>query len=67
MQTLNNLKRMFTLTREALIYIEKYQRIYKRVLKEAKKRDNDSYVIVSGQNKSHVATNKQRNWQSSRK
>ena len=32
--------------REALIYIEKYQRIYKRVLKEAKKRD-DRYVRQS--------------------
>ena len=37
MQILNNLKRTFTLTREALIYIEKYQRMYQRVLKEAKK------------------------------
>jgi hypothetical protein len=36
MQILNNLKRTFTLTREALIYIEKYQRICKRVLKETK-------------------------------
>jgi len=36
MQTLNNLKRTFTLTREDLIYIENYQRIYKRVLREAK-------------------------------
>jgi hypothetical protein len=47
MQTLNNLKRTATLTREALIYIEKYQRIYKRVLKEAKKRDNNRYIIES--------------------
>jgi hypothetical protein len=38
MQILNNLKRTFTLIGEALIYIEKYQRIYKRVLKEAKKK-----------------------------
>jgi hypothetical protein len=37
MQTLNNLKRTFTLTREDLIYIENYQRVYKRVLREAKK------------------------------
>jgi len=37
MQTLNNLKRTFTLTREDLIDIENYQRIYKRVLREAKK------------------------------
>jgi hypothetical protein len=58
MQILNNLKRTFTLTREALIYIEKYQRIYNRVLKEAKKkrerererereRNNDRYGIES--------------------
>ena len=38
---------MFTLKREALIYIEKYQSIYKRVLKEAKTRYNDRYVIES--------------------
>jgi len=38
MQTVNNLKRTFTLTGEALMYIEKYQRIYKRVLMEAKKK-----------------------------
>jgi len=47
MKTLNNLKRTFTLTREDLIYIENYQRIYKKVLREAKKRENDSYVIES--------------------
>ena len=41
---LNNLKRRFTLTSEVSGYIEKYQSIYKRVLKEAKKRDNDRYV-----------------------
>jgi len=33
--------------REAVTYIEKYQRIYKRVLREAKKRDNDRYVRES--------------------
>ena len=33
--------------REDRIYIENYQRIYKRVLKEAKKRDNDRHVIES--------------------
>ena len=32
---------------EAVIYIEKYQRIYKRVLREAKKRVNDRYVRES--------------------
>ena len=47
MQTLNNLKRTFTLTREDLIYIENYQRLYKRVLREDKKQENDRYVIES--------------------
>jgi hypothetical protein len=47
MQTLINLKTTFTLTRKDLIYIENYQRMYKRVLKEAKKRGNDRYAIES--------------------
>jgi hypothetical protein len=47
LQTLNNLKRTVTLTDEALVYIANYQRICKRVLKEAKKRENDRYVIES--------------------
>jgi hypothetical protein len=47
LQTLNNLKRTVTLTDEALVYIAHYQRIYKRVLTEAKKRDNDRYIIES--------------------
>ena len=47
MQTLNNLKRSFTLTREDLIYIGNYQRVYKIVLREAKKQENDMYVIES--------------------
>jgi hypothetical protein len=47
MQTLNNLKRTFTLRREALIYTEKYKKMYKRVLREAKKRDNDRYLRES--------------------
>jgi len=34
MQTLKNLKRTFTLTREDLIYIQNYQRIYKRVIQD---------------------------------
>jgi hypothetical protein len=37
MQTLNNLKRTFSLMREDLIYIENCQRINKKVLREAKK------------------------------
>jgi hypothetical protein len=56
LQTLNNLKRRVTLKDEALIYIVNYQRIYKSV-KGNQKRDNDRYIAVSGQAKSHVATN----------
>jgi len=34
--------------REDLIYIKNYQRMYKRILREAKKKkDNDRYVIES--------------------
>jgi len=47
LQTLNNLKRTVTLTDEALIYITNYQRIHKRVLREAKKSNNDRYVTES--------------------
>jgi hypothetical protein len=43
-QTLNNLKRTFTLIRKDKIYIETYQRIYKRVLRGARKRENDKCV-----------------------
>jgi hypothetical protein len=32
---------------EALIYIANYQKIYKRVLREGKKRDHDRYVRES--------------------
>ena len=47
MKVLIKLKRTFNLRREELAYIKKYQRIYKGVLKEAKRRDNDRFVIVS--------------------
>jgi hypothetical protein len=42
MQILNNLKSTFTLMMEALIYIKKYQRLYKRILKEAKKKNRET-------------------------
>ena len=41
------MKRKFTLTREAVDYIKIYQKIYKGVLREAKKKDNDRYVMES--------------------
>jgi hypothetical protein len=47
MQTLNNRKRTFTLMREDLIYIENYRRVYKRVLRETKKRENDRHIVES--------------------
>jgi hypothetical protein len=57
MQTLNNLERTVTLTDEALVSIANYQRIYKRVSKEAKKRENDRYVIESANRPKSTATN----------
>jgi hypothetical protein len=47
LQTLNNLKRTVTLTDESFIYIANYQRIYKRMSREAKIRDNDRYIAES--------------------
>jgi hypothetical protein len=46
-KVLNNLKRIYTLRREDLNYITEYQRIDTKLLKEAKKRDNDRFVIES--------------------
>jgi hypothetical protein len=46
-KVLNKLKRMHTLRSEDLNYITEYQRIYKKILKEAKKKDNDKFVIES--------------------
>lgn len=39
MKMLNNLKRRLTLTEETLEYIKKYRTIYKRVIREAKKKE----------------------------
>jgi len=44
MQAINDMKRIFTLTREDQMYKENYQKIYKRVLREAKKGENDRNV-----------------------
>jgi hypothetical protein len=44
MQFLNGLKKNTNCTREPQDYINRYQVIYKRVIKEAKKRENNKYV-----------------------
>jgi len=41
MKILNNLKRRFTLTSEALEYIKNYQKIYKSIKGSYKKRGNE--------------------------
>jgi hypothetical protein len=41
MRFLNNLKQRISLSTETLNYINRYQRIYKMVVLEAKKRHND--------------------------
>ena len=47
MNILNHLKKTYTLKKRDLAYINKYQREYKKILKEAKKRDNDRFVMES--------------------
>ena len=61
MKVLIKLKRTFNLRREELAYIKKYQRIYKGVLRKQKEETMIVHYRVKGQNKSHVAGNKQRN------
>ena len=46
MQTLNNLKNIHPHEGGSNLYIN-YQKVYKRVLREAKKLENDRYVIES--------------------
>ena len=41
---LHSLKKKYNLSREAQTYIKKYQFIYKKFLKEAKKTENDRLV-----------------------
>jgi hypothetical protein len=45
MRLLNGLRKQQNLSREMQDYIKRYQIIYKRVVKEAKRRDNDMYVL----------------------
>ena len=45
MQALNSLTRNFTFKWETLEYVIKYKRIYKTVVREAKIRDNNRYVL----------------------
>ena len=45
MRFLNMLKKQPNLTEDAKMYIAKYKIIYKRVIREAKRRENDEYVL----------------------
>jgi hypothetical protein len=47
MKLLNKLKHKMCLSRDALFYIKRYHRIYKRVISEAKKRHNDKQIICA--------------------
>jgi hypothetical protein len=47
MRLLNNLKQKMPLSRDTLIYINRYHRIYKRVISEAKKRHNDKQIVCA--------------------
>ena len=45
MHFLNNLRKNTNLTTDTKDNITRYQVIYKRVIREAKKRENDKYVL----------------------
>jgi hypothetical protein len=53
MRWLNNLQKKTNLTGEEQDYIHRYRMIYKRVLKEAKKRENDRH-IANAKNKTRA-------------
>jgi hypothetical protein len=41
----NVLRKQYSLSREMQVYIKRYQIIYKRVIKEAKRRENNKYDL----------------------
>jgi hypothetical protein len=45
MRVLNGLRKEYNLTREMQEYMKRYQIIYKRVIKKAKRRENDKYIF----------------------
>jgi malate/lactate dehydrogenase len=45
MRLLNNLKHKMSLSRDTLIYINRYHRIYKQVISDANKRHNDKQIV----------------------
>ena len=53
MKHLNHIRRTFSLSQKDLEYIKKYQSIYKKIIREVKKRGYDRY-IASASNKSRA-------------
>jgi len=51
MRLLNSLNKQPNLTEHTKLYIARYKTLYKRVIREAKRRDNDNYILHA-QNKS---------------
>jgi hypothetical protein len=48
---------------ESLKYIQNYQLIFRKVIKEAKRREADRLILsAKNKNKSIMENNKQRNW-----
>jgi hypothetical protein len=45
MRLLNMLKKQPNLTEDAKMFIAKYKIIHKRVIREAKRRENDKYIL----------------------
>jgi hypothetical protein len=45
MAVLNGLRKQCNLSREMQECVRRYQIIYKRVIKEAKRKENDKYIV----------------------
>jgi len=60
MRLLDNQRNTTVMKKKNLEYIEHYRKIYKRVIKEAKRREYSSYVSSAKKIESSLASNKQR-------
>jgi len=54
MQLLDNQRKTTVMKKKDLEYIEQYRKIYRRVIQETKRRENNNYII-SSKNKSKAA------------
>ena len=50
MRLLNSLNKQLNLTEQTKLYIARYKTLYKRVIRQAKRRDNDNYILHTQNN-----------------